>query len=64
MRQYPHESFPDIGLVDNDHTEDLGLDSGADHTPDLRPEKELPPTSTAKHQVEGNQSIPMKGIDL
>ncbi|SHW35527.1 Uncharacterised protein [Mycobacteroides abscessus subsp. abscessus] len=23
MRLYPHESFPDIGLVDNDHTEDL-----------------------------------------
>lgn len=49
---------------DRDRIEDLGLDSEADQTPDLRPEKELPPTSTAKHQVEGIQPIPMKGIDL
>ncbi|WP_100485988.1 hypothetical protein [Mycobacteroides abscessus] len=43
---------------------DLGLDPSADQTPDLRPEKELPPTSTAKHQVEGNQSNPLEGTDL
>lgn len=43
---------------------DLGLDPRADHTPDLRPEKELPPTSTAKHQVEGIQPIPTRGADL
>ncbi|ARQ64053.1 hypothetical protein B9M81_07850 [Mycobacteroides abscessus] len=53
-----------LSQQDRDRLEDLGLDPTADHTPDLRPEKELPPTSTAKHQVEGNQSIPMKGIDL
>ncbi len=23
MRDYPHEAFPDIGLVDDDRTEDL-----------------------------------------
>ncbi|SKK73479.1 Uncharacterised protein [Mycobacteroides abscessus subsp. massiliense] len=51
MRLYPHEAFPDLGICPDDHT------------PDLRPEKELPPTSTAKHPVEG-QPTPMKGIDL
>lgn len=53
-----------LSQQDRDRLEDLGLDPTADHTPDLRPEKELPPTSTAKHQVEGNQPTPMKGIDL
>lgn len=52
MRIYPHEAFPDLALY-----------PGADRTPDLRPKKELPPTSTAKHRVEG-QSIPMRGTDL
>ncbi|MGC7367932.1 hypothetical protein RBA14_23195 [Mycobacteroides abscessus subsp. abscessus] len=52
MQQYPQELFPDIGLSDDDQT------------PDLRPKKELPPTSTAKHQVEGNQSNPLEGTDL
>ncbi|EIV26961.1 Uncharacterised protein [Mycobacteroides abscessus subsp. abscessus] len=49
---------------DRDRIEDLGLDSEADQTPDLRPEKELPPTSTAKHRVEGIQPIPTRGADL
>lgn len=31
MRLYPHEAFPDLGICPDDHT------------PDLRPEKELPP---------------------
>lgn len=49
---------------DRDRIEDLGLDSEADQTPDLRPEKELPPTSTAKHQVEGIQPTHTRGADL
>ncbi|MBE5506949.1 Uncharacterised protein [Mycobacteroides abscessus subsp. massiliense] len=49
---------------DRDRIEDLGLDSEADRTPDLRPEKELPSTSTAKHRVEGIQPIPTRGADL
>lgn len=53
MRTYPHELFPD-----------LGLDPGGDHTPDLCPKRELPPTSTAKHPAEGNQSNPLEGTDL
>lgn len=43
---------------------DLGLGFRGRPNPGSTSEKELPPTSTAKHQVEGNQSIPMKGIDL
>lgn len=52
MRLYPHEAFPDLGICPDDHT------------PDLRPEKELPPTSTAKHPVEGIQPIHTRGADL
>ncbi|SHQ22008.1 Uncharacterised protein [Mycobacteroides abscessus subsp. abscessus] len=53
-----------LSQQDRDRLEDLGLDPTADHTPDLRPEKELPPTSTAKHPVEGIQPIPTRGADL
>lgn len=46
-------------LAQSEHC-DLGLNPDADRTPDLRPEKELPSTSTAKHQVEGTNQFPQK----
>lgn len=50
MTTWPQEEHADLGLVEDDHTEDLhGHFGHADS-------KEPPTTSTAKHLVEGSES--------